>query len=212
MPVEYLPVEQEGRFGRFAAEPSPGELEQFYRLDARVLELAAAKRRAATRRAATRLGWAVQWGTVRRLGTFLTEDPDAVPAVVVRFVAEQLGVDDAHYAEYGGGCSGGTSTRGRSGTPTATGLRGRVPPAARLRGRSPTPWPRTTGPWRLRMLGLVRLHGRDLGETPSPPRSEELNRTNASPGTHVVRHCCSSEGASLFFRCEPPDPPAEALL
>ena len=96
MPVEYLSVEQEARFGRFAAEPSPGELEQFFRLDVRALELAAAKRRPATR-----LGWAVQWGTVRMLGTFLTEDPDAVPAVVVRFVAEQLGVDDAHYAEYG---------------------------------------------------------------------------------------------------------------
>lgn len=96
MPVEYLSVEQEARFGRFATEPSPGELEQFFRLDARALELAAAKRRPATR-----LGWAVQWGTVRMLGTFLTEDPDAVPAVVVRFVAEQLGVNDAHYAEYG---------------------------------------------------------------------------------------------------------------
>ncbi len=35
MPVEYLSVEQEARYGRFAAEPSPGELEQFFRLDFR---------------------------------------------------------------------------------------------------------------------------------------------------------------------------------
>ncbi|WP_457469776.1 DUF4158 domain-containing protein [Streptomyces sp. TE4109] len=34
----------------------------------------------------------MQWGTVRMLGTFLTEDPTAVPASAVRFVAEQLGI------------------------------------------------------------------------------------------------------------------------
>ncbi|MFC9285176.1 DUF4158 domain-containing protein [Streptomyces sp. NPDC057052] len=96
MPVEYLSAEQEARYGRFATEPSPGELEQFFRLATRALELARAKRRSATR-----LGWAVQWGTVRMLSTFLTEDPTAVPASAVRFVAEQLGLDDEHFAEYG---------------------------------------------------------------------------------------------------------------
>ncbi|WP_218671377.1 DUF4158 domain-containing protein [Microbispora sp. GKU 823] len=96
MPVEYLSAEQEARYGRFATEPSPGELEQFFRLDTKALGLARAKRRPATR-----LGWAVRWGTVRMLGTFLTEDPTAVPACVVRFVAEQLGIDDEHFAEYG---------------------------------------------------------------------------------------------------------------
>ncbi|MGW2894402.1 DUF4158 domain-containing protein [Streptomyces sp. NPDC001212] len=40
-------------------------------------------------------------GTVRMLGAFLTEDPTAVPASVVRFVAEQLGIDEEHFAEYG---------------------------------------------------------------------------------------------------------------
>jgi Domain of unknown function (DUF4158) len=85
MPVEYLSVEQEARYGRFVGEPSPGELEQFFRLDSEALGRARARRRPATR-----LGWAVQWGTVRMLGTFLTEDPTAVPAGVVRFVAEQL--------------------------------------------------------------------------------------------------------------------------
>lgn len=47
----------------------------------KALELARAKRRAATR-----LGWALQWGTVRMLGTFLTEDPTAVPAATVALV------------------------------------------------------------------------------------------------------------------------------
>jgi hypothetical protein len=35
------------------------------------------------------------------LGTFLAKDPTAVPASVVRFVAEQLGLDDEDFAEYG---------------------------------------------------------------------------------------------------------------
>jgi hypothetical protein len=37
----------------------------------------------------------VQWGTVRMLGTFLTEaGPVDVPEVVLRYVADQLGIDD----------------------------------------------------------------------------------------------------------------------
>lgn len=129
MPVEYLSAEQEARYGRFATEPSPGELEQFFRLDTRALELARAKRRSATR-----LGWAVQWGTVRMLGTFLTEDPTAVPASVVRFVAEQLGLDDVHFAEYGTRADG---VRTRVGDPRhlrLPGLRGRGGGAAEVSG------------------------------------------------------------------------------
>lgn len=96
MPVEYLSAEQEARYGRFVAEPTPGELEQSFRLDAKALELARARRRAATR-----LGWAAQWGTVRMLGTFLTEEPASVPASVVAFVAGQLGEDAEDFAGYG---------------------------------------------------------------------------------------------------------------
>ena len=71
------------------------QLEQFFRLDSQALGRARARRRPATR-----LGWAVQWGTVRMLGTFLTDDPTAVPAGVVRFVAEQLGEDRAQFPGY----------------------------------------------------------------------------------------------------------------
>jgi hypothetical protein len=40
-----------------------------------------------------RLGWSIQWGTVRMLGTFLTDSGLAgVPEVVIRYVAEQLGI------------------------------------------------------------------------------------------------------------------------
>jgi Domain of unknown function (DUF4158) len=69
------------------ADPSPYELERFFRLDADGLRLLEGKRRDVNR-----LGFAVQWGTVRMLGTFLGEDPTAVPAGVAGFVAEQLWV------------------------------------------------------------------------------------------------------------------------
>lgn len=43
----------------------------------------------AKRRSHNRLGWAVQWSTVRMLGTFLSAPAD-VPPGVAAFVAEQL--------------------------------------------------------------------------------------------------------------------------
>jgi hypothetical protein len=46
------------------------------------------------RRDENRLGFAVQWGTVPLLGTFLGEDPTGVPAVVASFACEQLGIAD----------------------------------------------------------------------------------------------------------------------
>ncbi|WP_170322634.1 DUF4158 domain-containing protein [Acrocarpospora macrocephala] len=82
MPFEFLSDEQVARYGRFLGEPSVAELEEFFRLDRQALVRVAARRRAETR-----LGWAVQWGTVRMLGVFLTEDPTAVPVGVVEFVA-----------------------------------------------------------------------------------------------------------------------------
>ncbi|WP_438484880.1 DUF4158 domain-containing protein [Streptomyces sp. S186] len=88
MPVEYPSDAQVARYGRFAGEPSVQELESFFRLDTEALEMARSKRRSHNR-----LGWGVQWGTVRMLGTFLSE-PAAVPTSVADFVAEQLGIDD----------------------------------------------------------------------------------------------------------------------
>ncbi|MGW4476111.1 DUF4158 domain-containing protein [Nonomuraea sp. NPDC004354] len=72
------------------------ELEQFFRLDRAALDALASKRRPTTR-----LGWAVQWDTVRMLGVFLTEAPTQVPAGAVGFVAEQLQLDPADLADYG---------------------------------------------------------------------------------------------------------------
>ncbi|WP_331719031.1 DUF4158 domain-containing protein (plasmid) [Streptomyces sp. NBC_00289] len=84
MSVEYLSDDQVARYGRFAEEPSAQELEEFFRLDSVALEVAGTKRRPHNR-----LGWAVQWGTVRMLGTFVTA-PAEVPTGIVDFVAEQL--------------------------------------------------------------------------------------------------------------------------
>jgi Domain of unknown function (DUF4158) len=68
--VDFLSDEQVARYRRFRPEVSVAELEQFFRLDSRALEALTSKRRPATK-----LGWALQWGTVRMLGTFLAEDP-----------------------------------------------------------------------------------------------------------------------------------------
>jgi hypothetical protein len=95
MSVENLSEEQVARYGRFAEDPSPQELEEFFRLDEAALEFARTKRRGYNR-----LGWAVQWGTVRMLGTFLTV-PAQVPEVVAEFVAEQVGgVEAAGLKQY----------------------------------------------------------------------------------------------------------------
>lgn len=90
MPFEYLSDEQAGRYGRFVADPTPEELEKFFFLDAETLALVRSKRRLHNR-----LGWSIQWGTVRMLGTFLTDsDPVGVPEVVIRYMAEQLDIAD----------------------------------------------------------------------------------------------------------------------
>ncbi|WSR19962.1 Tn3 family transposase [Streptomyces sp. NBC_01207] len=80
---------------RFASEPTPGELEQFFRLDRKGRELVAGKRWDATG-----LGFAVQWGTVRMLGTFLVDDLVAAPSSTVVFVAEQLQLNPACLADF----------------------------------------------------------------------------------------------------------------
>ncbi|MFD0883639.1 DUF4158 domain-containing protein [Streptosporangium algeriense] len=71
--------DQVSRYGRFAAEPTPGELGRFFRLDAPGLEAARSKRSPANR-----LGFAVLWGSVRTLGVFPTEDLAVMPARLPR--------------------------------------------------------------------------------------------------------------------------------
>jgi hypothetical protein len=95
MPVEFLTDAQVAAYGRFTGPPSRAQLKRFFFLDD------AARRRADRRRRDShRLGFAVQLGTVRFLGTFLG-DPLEVPREAVAYLAAQLGIaDPSCFREY----------------------------------------------------------------------------------------------------------------
>jgi len=89
VPVEFLSDEQAAAYGRFDGVPSRAELERFFLLDDADRKMVDPRRGAHNR-----LGFALQLGTVRFLGTFL-EDPLDVPWAVVEYLADQLRVPDA---------------------------------------------------------------------------------------------------------------------
>lgn len=89
MATDFLTTEQKERYGRFSEEPSPEQLARYFYLDDKDREIILTKRGDHNR-----LGFAVQLGTVRFLGTFLS-DPTNLPSSVLNMLARQLLISDA---------------------------------------------------------------------------------------------------------------------
>ncbi len=88
MPVEFLTREQEACYGKYSEDPTPEQLTKYFWFDDQDRAVISQMRSEHNQ-----LGFAIQLGTVRFLGAFLTH-PASVPEIVSLYVAQQLDLDE----------------------------------------------------------------------------------------------------------------------
>lgn len=94
MPVDFLSSEQELKYGKFTDEPTAEQLAKYFWLDDQDRVIVNRMRNDTNR-----LGYAIQLGTVKFLGTFLS-DPTDIPSNVSHYVAQQLNINESCIKSY----------------------------------------------------------------------------------------------------------------
>ena len=94
MPVEFLTKEQRNRYGNFIDEPTNEQLAVYFLLDDTDKKAAYSHRGDYNR-----IGFAIQLGTVRFLGTFLP-NPLKIPSNIIHYVSQQLELSENNLEKY----------------------------------------------------------------------------------------------------------------
>lgn len=95
MPVDFLTTEQESKYGKYNGAPTPEQLSKYFWMDDN--DRIAIFRHRGNHNC---LSFALQLGTVRYLGTFVSDFGD-IPEAVMNYVARQLKIEIVDLAQYG---------------------------------------------------------------------------------------------------------------